>query len=143
MDDIKTAGAMHTIMAEQAEQIAVNGTADEAIQVMALFPEWKPANYPAEKLGQAWLYNDYPYKLGQAHDSTSNPDWTPEGAPALWWPYHGSTKETALPWRKPTGAHDMYKAGEMMVYTDGKTYKAKMDTTYSPEEYAQAWEVAT
>lgn len=141
MDDIARAGAMHKIMVAQAEDTAVNGTPDQAIQVMALFPVWAPGVYSQEMLGQARLYNDYPYKLGQAHDSTSNPDWTPEATPALWWPYHGSTVETALPWRKPTGAHDMYKQGEMMVWTDGRVYRCKQDTAYSPDEYAQAWEV--
>ena len=28
-----------------------------------------------------------------------------------------------------------------MIYTDGKTYQCKQDTNFSPEDYAQAWEV--
>ena len=27
-----------------------------------------------------------------------------------------------------------------MIFTDGYTYKCKQDTTYSPSEYADAWE---
>ena len=42
----------------------------------------------------------------------------------------------------PTGAHDMYKTGEYMIWTDGNTYKCIQDTNFSPEEYAQAWENA-
>lgn len=42
---------------------------------------------------------------------------------------------------KPTGAHDMYKVGECMIWTDGEVYKCLSDTAYSPEEYAQDWEV--
>lgn len=34
----------------------------------------------------------------------------------------------------------MYKAGEYTIWTDSKTYKAKMDTAYSPADYPQAWE---
>lgn len=36
---------------------------------------------------------------------------------------------------------DGRRFGQYMIYTDGVTYRAKMDTAYSPEEYAQAWEV--
>lgn len=54
--------------------------------------------------------------------------------------YHGTTPESARPWIAPTGAHDMYKAGEYTIWTDDKTYKAKMDTAYSPADYPQAWE---
>lgn len=29
-----------------------------------------------------------------------------------------------------------------MIWTDGKVYKCKQDTNFSPSEYAQAWEDA-
>ena len=45
-------------------------------------------------------------------------------------------------WITPAGAHDMYRVGEYMVYTDGSVYKCLADTVYSPEAYAQAWEIA-
>ena len=35
----------------------------------------------------------------------------------------------------------MYHAGEYMVWEDDKVYKCLLDTVYSPEEYAQAWQV--
>ena len=41
-----------------------------------------------------------------------------------------------------TGAHDMYKAGEYMIWTDGTVKKCVQDTNFSPEEYPQAWEDA-
>lgn len=28
-----------------------------------------------------------------------------------------------------------------MIWTDGRTYKCVQDTNFSPEEYAQAWEI--
>lgn len=46
----------------------------------------------------------------------------------------------ALPWIAPTGAQDMYKSGEYMVYTDREVYKCLQDTAYSPTDYAQAWQ---
>ena len=41
-----------------------------------------------------------------------------------------------------TGAHDMYKSVEYMIWTDNQVYKCTQDTNFSPTEYAQAWEVA-
>ena len=81
-----------------------------------------------------------PYRCVQAHDSSANPGWTPDATPALWIQYHGTTPETARPWVAPAGAHDIYRAGEYMIWTDGQMYKCLQDTNFSPTEYAQAWE---
>lgn len=51
-------------------------------------------------------------------------------------------KEYALPWEAPTGAHDMYKAGEYMIWTGGVIKKALRDTNFSPDEYPADWEDA-
>lgn len=98
---------------------------------------WQPGSFAK---GDVRMYNDIPYKCVQAHDSTANPGWTPDAVPALWMQYHGTTKDSARPWVQPTGAHDMYLRGEHMIWTDGKTYRCKTDTNFSPSEYAQAWE---
>lgn len=98
--------------------------------------EWTPGIYQA---GDVRARNGTPYKCTQTHDSTITKNWTPENAPALWMQYHGTTKQTARPWIAPTGAHDQYKAGEYMIWTDGKTYRALQDTAYGPEAYAEAW----
>ena len=74
-----------------------------------------------------------------AYDGSVQPDWTIDTA-TLWKPWHSRKKEYALPWEQPTGAHDMYKAGEYMIWTDEKIYRCKQDTNFSPVEYAQAWE---
>ena len=67
----------------------------------------------------------------------------PEGEAwrTFWIPFHGTTPKTALPFVQPTMAEDQYKTGEMMIWTDGKVYRATMDTPYSPEEQGDAWEV--
>lgn len=39
----------------------------------------------------------------------------------------------------PAGAHDMYKVGEYMIYTDKNIYKCIQDTNFSPSDYPQAW----
>lgn len=46
-----------------------------------------------------------------------------------------------MPFVPVQGSHDMYRTGEYMIYTDGKTYKCKSDTNFSPTDYAEAWEV--
>ena len=93
----------------------------------------------AYNVGDVRMYEGAPYKCVQAHDSTGNPAWNPEAA-SLWMQYHGTTPETARDWITPAGAHDMYRVGEYMVYTDGAVYRCVSDTVYSPEAYAQAWE---
>lgn len=99
---------------------------------------WKPGVYAA---GDVRSYAGIPYKCVQPHDSTQTPEWTPAAVPALWMQYHGTTVETARPWLAPTGAHDMYKAGEYMVWKDGTTRRCIVDTAYSPVDAPSAWEV--
>lgn len=109
--------------------VAIN----EAIEGMRL---WTPGAYAVSDIVR---YNNIPYKCVQAHDSTNNSEWTPSSTPALWMEYHGTSKETARNWIAPTGAHDMYKQGEWMIFTDGKYYECLNDTAYSPTDYSSAW----
>lgn len=111
------------------DPVAIN----EAIEGMRL---WVPGVYAVNDVAR---YNDIPYKCVQAHDSTNNAEWTPPSVPALWMEYHGTSKETARDWIAPTGAQDMYKKGEWMIFTDGKYYECLSDTTYSPTDLASAW----
>ena len=97
---------------------------------------WQPNTY---SVGDVRVYENIPYKCVQAHDSTGNDAWNPPATPALWMQYHGTTPESARPWIAPTGAHDMYKAGEYMIWTDGNIYQCLIDTVYSPTDYSQAW----
>ena len=109
--------------------------------MLALRP-WAPGKFKAETADEAAdvrMYEGIPYKCVQAHDSTANPQWTPDTQPALWMQYHGTSKATARPWVMPTGAHDVYRAGEWMIWTDGLAYPCLEDTVYSPKDYPQAW----
>lgn len=99
---------------------------------------WKPGVYAVNDVRQ---HDGIPYRCAQAHDSTDNVSWTPDTVPALWMQYHGTTSETARPWVAPTGAHDMYRAGEYMIWTDGAVYRCVEDTTFTPWAYPAAWEV--
>ena len=121
------------------KQIAESEDKTLAIQCMALFEPWTKGNY---KVGDVRTdpKTGYPYECITPHDSISNPDWD-IAVRTLWKPWHSRSLEYALPWEAPTGAHDIYKTGEFMIFTDGKVYKALQDTNFSPTEYAQAWEV--
>lgn len=140
---------MYLTKEQEAEFRAFRKVADDRIStvvdkpveinsIMLTIRPWKPAVYA---LNDVRVYEGIPYKCVQAHDSTSNPDWTPEKSPALWMQYHGTSLDTARPWVQPAGAHDMYKVGEYMIWTDGNVYRCIHDTTFSPDVYADAWKV--
>lgn len=107
------------------------------ISCAGLFQPWKPDIY---KVGDIRTKDGIPYECITPHDSVANPDWTVDNR-TLWKSYHSKEKEWALPWVTPTGAHDIYKSGEYMIWIDSKTYKCKQDTNFSPADYPQAWEI--
>lgn len=108
------------------------------IVCMALFDTWEPGNYSVGDV-RTDPKTGYPYECILSHDSISNPDWTINER-TLWKAWHSREAEYALPWVQPTGAHDVYKAGEYMIWTDKKVKKCLQDTNFSPEEYPAAWE---
>lgn len=116
-------------------------TDDKRIRASGLYEDWKEGSYVVGDIrnagGQTW-------ECFQAHDTAANPDIVPDNAAwfTFWRPLHGMSPETARPFVPVQGAHDMYRTGECMVYTDGKTYKCLRDTSFSPEEDPQAWEAA-
>ena len=114
-------------------------TATQVIACDGLVDDWAPGSYV---VGDVRNHEGQTYRCCQAHDSTGK-DWPPDKASALWAAYHSGDAAHARPWVQPTGAHDQYKAGEYMIWTDGWTYRCKQDTVYSPDSYAQAWEVMT
>lgn len=114
-------------------------TNDEVLENRLLCKPWAAGVHTAGEVysaaGQLW-------QCIQDYDNAVYPDIIPGGS--AWGtfhkPYHGTTPETAMPWVAPTGAHDMYLAGEYMIWTDGRIYKCLSGTAYSPEDYADAWE---
>ena len=115
-------------------------TDDQRLRASGLYQEWTEMAYGVGDIRNA---NGQTWECFQAHDPEITPGIVP-GDPAwftFWRPLHGTSPETARPFVPVQGAHDMYRAGEYMIYTDGQTYRCKSDTNYSPEEYAQAWEV--
>lgn len=116
--------------------------AETKLSVSGLYDTWSAGKY---EVGDIRNHAEQTWECIQAHDNAVYPDITsdnPQTWHTFWKPLHGKSSGTARPWVKPQyGTTDMYKAGEYMVYTDGKVYKCLSDTVYSPEEYAQAWEV--
>ena len=116
--------------------VNISDDTNEINEYVELLRKWVPGNYV---VGDVRMYEGIPYKCVQAHDSTGNETWNPSVA-SLWTQYHGTSIETARPWVTPTGAHDMYLAGEYMIWTDGLTYRCLSNTNFSPADYALAWE---
>lgn len=126
---LKMRGALDDFVAQVADIPQKINQHIEAIRI------WKPAVY---SIGDVRCEDGIPYKCVQAHDSTMNDGWKPSATPALWMQYHGTTIETAREWVQPTGAHDMYLAGEYMIW-NGNVYICKENTIYSPDAYSAAW----
>ena len=122
-----------------ADKLAQTEDKTLAIACMAFFEPWKPGAYAIGDI-RTDPETGYPRECITAHDSTVNTDWTIKTA-SIWKPYHSRKKEYALPWEQPTGAHDIYKAGEYMVWTDFGIYHCLIDTNFGPSEYAWAWEL--
>lgn len=114
---------------------------DSRIRVSGLYESWTAGKYEAGNIrnagGQTW-------ECFQAHDNATYPDIKPGSAAwfTFWRPLHGKSPETARPFVPVQGAHDMYRAGEYMVWTDGSIKRATQDTAYSPEDFPGAWENA-
>ena len=126
----------------QAVLAQIAGSEDKTlgIQCMALFPVYVQKYHD---VGEVALHPEtgYPYECMTAYDGVVQQDWTIDNR-TIWKPWHSRKKEYALPWEAPTGAHDMYKAGEYMIWTDGIVKRCVQDTNFSPDEYPQAWEDA-
>ena len=123
------------------ERIAESEDKTLGIACMALFPTYEQEKQ--HEVGEVATHPEtgYPYECMTAYDGAIQQDWTIDNR-ALWKPWHSRKAEYALPWEQPTGAHDMYKAGEYMIWKDGTVKKCVQDTNFSPDEYPQAWEDA-
>lgn len=115
-------------------------TSNDKLRISGVYETWTPGAY---EVGDVRNYSGQTWECFQAHDNATYSDITPDNAAwfTFWRPLHGKTVATARPFVPVQGAHDMYRTGEYMVYTDGKIYKCKQDTNFSPDDYKDAWEV--
>jgi len=131
--------AAETKLAEVSREALLTGVDDDTALTMApLYPEWEPGT--EYKTGQRLRFGDGGFvKVLQDHKSQA--DWLPDATPSL----YSVISDPAEEWpefRQPTGAHDVYMAGDKTTYK-GDHYICKADNTaHSPEEYPEAWEKA-
>ena len=109
-------------------------------------PNWKPIDYSNFEIGtpvrDPYDESGRVYKLWQKHDATDNLEWHPSAAVSLWDIAHTKNAEKAKAYVEPQGTRGMYMKDEVMIWTDGKVYKSTVDNNvYTPETYAQNWEV--
>ena len=123
------------------ERISENEDKTLGIACMALFPVYEQNKQHEVGEVATGPETGYPYECMTAYNGTVQQDWTIDNR-TLWKPWHSRKPEYALPYEAPTGAHDMYKAGEYMIWTDGIVKRCVQDTNFSPDEYPQAWENA-
>lgn len=134
----KTANAVASamyILRQQALQVA--NTDDKKIRACGLFDEWAAGKHA---VGEVYNANGQTWECFQAYDNDTHPDITP--GKQAWFtfnrPLHATAAETAREFIAPQGAHDMYRAGEFVIFS-GKVYECIADTAYSPADYAAAW----
>lgn len=121
------------------QQIAKSEDKTLGIQCMALFPVYVQNKQHDAREVATHPETGYPYECRTSYDGTVQQDWTMDNR-ALWKPWHSRKKEYALPWVAPTGAHDIYKAGEYMIWTDGMVHRCKVDTDRGPDVLPDSWE---
>ena len=138
---VRKAEGYKTAIDATKETISESDDKTLGIACMAFFPTYEQNKQ--HEVGEVATHPEtgYPYECMTAYDGTVQQDWTIDNR-TLWKPWHSRKAEYALPWEAPTGAHDMYKAGEYMIWTDGTVKKCIQDTNFSPTEYVQAWEDA-
>lgn len=98
----------------------------------------------AYQIGDIVLYN------GKKYESLINANaWSPDAYPAGWKlldeteptePSGPDDPEEDIPeWVQPTGAHDAYNTGDIVMY-NGKKYESTIDgNTWAPDAYPDGW----
>lgn len=118
--------------------LAAQSLDDEAaLETVELFPAWEADTEFAKDVRVR--YNGQLYRCVQAH--TSQPDWTPDLAPALWTPV-ADPKEEWPEWRQPLGAEDAYSEGDKVSH-NGKHWISTTDgNVWEPGVYGWSEEGA-
>lgn len=95
--------------------------------------------YPIDyKVGQLRQYDGLLYKC--ILDHTSQEDWTPQYAVALWTVSADPIDEWPQ-WSQPIGAHDAYMAGDKVTYNEQHYISTVDNNVWQPDVYG--WELVT
>lgn len=142
-----TLRAIGRVMARYAQEKAPTLDTEELIESSPLLKTWKPGTSEISveyKKDDVRTYSNQPWKCNMDHVHHGENGWDPLSSRTLWSPYHAKRRENALPYVKPTGAHDAYNVGEWMIFEDGQYYMCKdTGTVHDPNEYPSSWEVYT
>ncbi|MBQ7887336.1 MAG: hypothetical protein IJ313_10640 [Clostridia bacterium] len=139
MLDLEKMHAIGMIAARQARERAAADyeAANDIIDMSPLLEPWKEGVY---KVGDVRTFNGLPIWCMTAHDSTSNPMWTPAYDTALWAQYHGRDAAHALPFKAE--GHNPYNTDHWCT-ENGTAYRCKQDgVVYAPSVLPVAWEVS-
>lgn len=113
-------------------------TDEQAEMVTNIHPSWSAGT--DYEVGKRVQYDGKLYRCVQAH--TSQVGWEPPATPALW---VRTAQEGEIPvWVQPTGAQDAYNKGDRVHYPSATdpVYESLIDANvYSPEAYAQGWQL--
>ena len=103
------------------EKAAVSLDDADALEAVALFPEWSAAaHYDADQRAR---YNGTLYRCLQMHDAQSA--WTPEAAPSLWAKVLIPDPEVIPEWEQPDSTNP-YMEGDKVKH-NGKTWVSDID----------------
>jgi len=94
-------------------------------------------------IGDKLKYNNIAYEVIQEH--TSQSDWTPDKTYALYstkfYIENQNSGEIIEEWVQPTGGHDAYNIGDLVLY-NGSTYESLINgNVWSPVAYPSGWKV--
>jgi len=109
-------------------------TDEQYALLVRAYPAW--AVKVKYKVGDLCSHVATLYEVVQAH--TSQADWTPDKVPAL---FVARSPAGVIPlWVQPTGAHDAYAKGALVIF-EGKVYRSLIDANvWSPAVYPAGWE---
>ena len=97
-----------------------------------------------EKVEAGWkrTYGGKTYECLQSHQTQD--DWTPTATLGVLWKEVPQQSEEYAVFVHPTGAHDVYMEGDIVWYPtlNSTLYRSKIDNnSWSPDEYANGWEI--
>lgn len=130
---------IQAILKEQILNSAHDMSDEDALVNQELFPVWESDMWvQSDKCVLAFDNNNelVLWKVVQAHLTQAG--WKPKDTPALF--VRVALPDEVLEWVQPTGAHDAYRIGDLVMY-NGVKYICTYDyNTYAPSVYG--WEVA-
>lgn len=106
----------------------------QALQVKAIYPEWHVGvDYRVDQIAR---YDMDIYRCVSNH--LSQADWTPDASPSLWSKIVIDEETGYEVWLQPTGMHDAYNVGDVVMYNDEMWVSIVNNNTWEPGVYG--WE---